>query len=97
MFDVYVNVKQDRLLVVARGRPVPIIEKAGQWRKKRETIAVSREIKSSIQRDGFYIRRLRSRNLQAERKSALSPVIETHQPTVSQSPYLYGREHRDAI
>lgn len=34
MFDVYVNVKQDRLLVVARGQPVPIIENAGQWRKK---------------------------------------------------------------
>ena len=78
MFDVYVNVKQDRLLVVARGQPVPIIENAGQWRKKRETIAVSREIKSAIQRDGFYFRRLRSRNSQTEDQPALSEDSVTH-------------------
>ena len=85
MFDVYVNVKQDRLLVVARGQPAPIIENAGQWRKKRETIAVSREIKSAIQRDGFYFRRLRSRNFQTEDQPALSEDSVTHQVKAGQT------------
>ena len=63
MFDVYLNLKQDRLLVIARGQPIPVIENAGQWRKKRGTVAVSHEIKSAVQRDGFYCRRLRNSNL----------------------------------
>jgi len=87
MFDVYVNVKQDRLLVVARGRPVPVIENAGHWRKKRETIAVSHEIKSAIQRDGFYFRRLRSKNFQTEDQPALSADGVTPQGKAGQ-PYL---------
>ena len=87
MFNVYVNVKQDRLLVVARGQPVPIIENAGQWRKKRETIAVSREIKSAIQRDGFYFRRLRRRHFQTDDQPALSADSVTHQVKARQ-PYL---------
>ena len=62
MFDVYLNEKRDRLLVVARGRPIPIIENAGRWRKKKATVAVSDEIKSAVQRDGFYWRRLRKSN-----------------------------------
>ena len=59
MFDVYLNAKRDRLLVIARGQPIPAIESAGRWRKKKATVAVSDEIKSAIQRDGFYWRRLR--------------------------------------
>ena len=59
MFDVYLNEKRDRLLVIARGQPIPVVENAGRWRKKKATVAVSDEIKSAIQRDGFYWRRLR--------------------------------------
>jgi len=58
MFDVYLNEKRDRLLVVARGRSVPVIENSGRWRKKKRAVAVSDEIKSAVQRDGFYWRRL---------------------------------------
>lgn len=84
MFDVYVNVKQDRLLVIARGQPAPIIENVGQWRKRRETIAVSREIKSAIQRDGFYFRRLRSRNFPTEDQPSLSAGSVTYQVKAGQ-------------
>ena len=59
MFNVYLNEKRDRLLVIARGQPIPVIESAGRWRKKKATVTVSDEIKSAIQRDGFYWRRLR--------------------------------------
>ncbi|SHH05417.1 hypothetical protein [Bradyrhizobium erythrophlei] len=59
MFNVYLNEKRDRLLVIARGQPIPVVENAGRWRKKKATVAVSDEIKSAIQRDGFYWRRLR--------------------------------------
>ena len=59
MFNVYLNEKRDRLLVIARGQPIPAIESAGRWRKKKPTVVVSDEIKSAVQRDGFYWRRLR--------------------------------------
>jgi hypothetical protein len=60
MFDVYLNEKRDRLLVITRGQPIPVVENAGRWRKKKVTVAVSDEIKSAIQRDGFFWRRLPS-------------------------------------
>jgi len=72
MFDVYLNEKRDRLLVIASGQPIPVIEKAGRWRKKKATVAVSDEIKSAIQRDGFYWRRLRKSN---SLESNASPAI----------------------
>ena len=58
MFDVYLNEKRDRLLVVAKGQPIPIIGSPGRWRKKKGAVAVSDEIKLALQRDGFYWRRL---------------------------------------
>jgi hypothetical protein len=57
MFDVYLNEKRDRLLVVAKGQPIPIIGNSGRWRKKKGAVAVSDEIKLALQRDGFYWRR----------------------------------------
>jgi len=57
MFDVYLNEKRDRLLVVAKGQPTPTIGNSGRWRKKKGAVAVSDEIKSALQRDGFYWRR----------------------------------------
>jgi hypothetical protein len=57
MFDVYLNEKRDRLLVVAKGQPIPIVGNSGRWRKKKGAVAVSDEIKLALQRDGFYWRR----------------------------------------
>ena len=57
MFDVYLNEKRDRLLVIAKGQPIPIIGNSGRWRKKKGAVAVSDEIKLALQRDGFYWRR----------------------------------------
>ena len=71
MFDVYMNMKRDRLLVVAKGRSVPVIENSGRWRKKRRAVAVSDKIKSAVQRDGFYWRRL------TEHLRSSSPPNET--------------------
>jgi hypothetical protein len=62
MFDVYLDERRDRLLVIARGQPIPTIENAGRWQKKKATIAVSDEIKAAVQRDGFYWRKLRKSN-----------------------------------
>jgi len=73
MFNVYLNQKRDRLLVIPKGRPIPLIESAGRWLKKKGTVAVSEEIKSAIQRDGFYSRRLRKND---------SPQSNAPKPTV---------------
>jgi hypothetical protein len=60
MFDVYLSDRRDHLLVVERGQPIhPIHQHLGQWRKRRATVAVSDEIKTAVQRDGYYSRRLR--------------------------------------
>jgi hypothetical protein len=58
MFDVYLNEKRDRLLVLTKGQPIPSIGNSGRWRKKKRAVAVSDEIKLALQRDGFYWRRL---------------------------------------
>ena len=58
MFDVYLNAKRD-LLVVGRGLPIPT-GKSGRWRKSRKkALKVSDEIKSAVQRQGYYVRKLR--------------------------------------
>ena len=74
MFDVYLNEKRDRLLVIAKGRPIPVIENTGRWRKKKATLSVSDEIKSAVQRDGFYSRRLRESNSLSS-KTTTSPDV----------------------
>ena len=51
MYQVYLNEKRDRLLVVAKGQPIPVIENSGRWRKKKGAVAVSDEIKLALQRD----------------------------------------------
>ena len=61
MFEIYLNEKHDRLLVIKKGQPIPVIEKSGRWRKKKGAVAVSDEIKLALQRDGFYWRRLAER------------------------------------
>jgi hypothetical protein len=56
MFDVYLNHRRDHLLVVAKGRPIPI--HSGRWRKKKPAVAVSDEIKWAVQVKGYYWRKL---------------------------------------
>jgi hypothetical protein len=58
MFDVYLSEKRD-LLVVSRGHPIPV-GTLGRWRKsKKKVVKVSDEIKSAVQRQGYYVRKLR--------------------------------------
>ena len=69
MFDVYLNEKRDRLLVIARGQLIPVIDKAGRWRKKKSTVSISDEIKTAVQKHGFYWRSLRKSNSLQSKKS----------------------------
>jgi hypothetical protein len=55
MFDVYLNDRRD-LLVVRKGLPIPF---AGGWRKKKKAVSVSQEIRLAVQRQGYYIRKLK--------------------------------------
>ena len=58
MFDVYLNERRD-LLVVSKGLPIPT-HKSGRWRKsKKKVLKVSDEIKSAVQRQGYYLRKVR--------------------------------------
>jgi len=57
--DVYLNTKRD-LLVVKKGYPMPPAAAHGKWRKsKKRVIKVSDEIESALQRQGYYMRKLR--------------------------------------
>jgi len=57
--DVYLNTKRD-LLVVKKGFPMPPIAAQGKWRKSRKrVIKVSDDIKTALQRQGYYMRKLR--------------------------------------
>ena len=86
MFNVYLNEKRDRLLVIPRGRPIPVIESVGRWRKKKGTVAVSEEIKSAIQRDGFYWRKLRkSKSLQSNAPTAIAQRARRNDIKTSQT------------
>jgi hypothetical protein len=59
MVDVYYNTKRD-LLVVKKGCPMPPIGEQGKWRKsKKRVIKVSDEIRSTLQKQGYYMRKLR--------------------------------------
>jgi hypothetical protein len=56
--DVYLNTRRD-LLVVKSGCPIPAIA-AGGWRKsKKRAVKVSDEIRSALQMQGYYLRKLR--------------------------------------
>lgn len=56
--DVYLNTRRE-LLVVKSGCPIPATATGG-WRKSKKRAAkVSEEISSAIQRQGYYMRKLR--------------------------------------
>jgi hypothetical protein len=75
MFDVYLSDRRDHLLVVEKGQPIPIDRHLGRrWHKKRAAVKVSDEIKTTVQREGYYSRRLRAgRKVGCDR---LAPKIE---------------------
>jgi hypothetical protein len=59
MFDVYLSDRRDHLLVVEKGQQIPIDQHLGRCHKKRATVAISEEIRTAVQRNGYYSRRLR--------------------------------------
>ena len=64
--DVYLNTKRD-LLVVKKGYPMPPAAAQGKWRKsKKRVIKVSDEISSALQRQGYYMRKLRDLHSNAD-------------------------------
>jgi hypothetical protein len=57
--DVYLNSKRD-LLIVRKGFPMPPVAALGTWRKSKKRVRkVSDEISSALQRQGYYMRKLR--------------------------------------
>ena len=57
--DVYWNARRD-LLVVKKGGPMPPVASLGKWRKSKKRVSkVSDEIRSALQRQGYYMRKLR--------------------------------------
>lgn len=60
MFDIYRNGKRG-FLVLSTGSAIPNAHSAIKWRKSRKRILkVSDEIKSAVQRQGYYVRSLRA-------------------------------------
>ncbi|SDJ93096.1 hypothetical protein SAMN05216338_10745 [Bradyrhizobium sp. Rc2d] len=60
MFDVYRNDKCD-LLVLSKGSAIPVLNCRHKWRKSRQRVfKVSDEIRSAVQRQGYYVRSLRA-------------------------------------
>jgi len=58
LFEVYLNDRRD-LLVVEKGTPLRLIGASGKWRKRKMgVLKVSDEIRSSVQRQGYYLRKL---------------------------------------
>ena len=57
MFDVYLSNRR-ALLIVRKGSSLPI-NASGRWRKrKRKVVSVSGEIRSAIERQGYYMRKV---------------------------------------
>ena len=58
--DVYLNAKR-QLLIVRSGNPIPAVVALGNWRKikKKRVARVSKEIRSALEVQGYYIRKLK--------------------------------------
>ncbi|MCD9817616.1 hypothetical protein [Bradyrhizobium japonicum] len=61
MFDIYVSNKGD-LLVLSEGSAIPVLTSRKTWRKRRRARKVSDEIRSAVQKNGYYLRSLRDSN-----------------------------------
>ncbi|MET4043422.1 hypothetical protein ABIC03_005134 [Bradyrhizobium sp. RT6a] len=59
MFDLYLN-DRHKFLVVEKGASLPA-SAFGKWWKKRRVTSVSEEIKSTVRKQGYYMRKLSDR------------------------------------
>jgi hypothetical protein len=75
--DVYLNTKRE-LLVVKKGCSVPAAAVAGGWRKShKRVVRVSAAIRSAIQKDGYYMRKVT--DFHANDRAAASASVESLQ------------------
>ena len=57
--DIYLSTRRD-LLVVRKGSLIPPMAAPGSWRKSKKRAAkVSEEIRSAVEKQGYYIRKLK--------------------------------------
>ena len=57
--DIYLSTRRD-LLVVKKGCPMPPAASLAKWRKSKKRVAkVSEEIRSALQTQGYYLRKVR--------------------------------------
>lgn len=83
MFDVYCNGKRE-LLVLRNGSAIPRVCSWNKWRKSRtRVLKVSDEIKSAVQRQGYYVRSLRVSKERVEQVGGFSMCISTASPQAS--------------
>ena len=75
LFEVYLNDRRD-LLVVEKGTPLPHIDASGTWRKKKGVLKVSDEIRSAVQRQGYYLRKLSGAGKHGPRPNKLALSFE---------------------
>jgi hypothetical protein len=62
----YLNDRRD-LLVVRRGLPIPPFGPgSGRWRKKKGAVSVSDEIHRAVQKNGYYVRKLKQMKVSKE-------------------------------
>ncbi|WP_271619318.1 hypothetical protein [Bradyrhizobium sp. CCBAU 51745] len=74
MFDVYRNERRD-FLVLSTGCAIPSVCCQNKWRKSRKRVLkVSDEIKSAVQRQGYYVRSLRGQRVHDLGRAAASTV-----------------------
>jgi hypothetical protein len=72
--DVYLNIIRD-LLVVEKGFPIPPVVALGRWRKSRKRVAkVSEEIRSAVQTQGYYVRKLRDLHRSSSGHTIVKPI-----------------------
>ena len=57
MFEVYLNDRHD-LLVIQKGAQLPLSSASGKWRKRKKAVRVSDAIRSAVQSEGYYLRKL---------------------------------------
>jgi hypothetical protein len=80
MFEVYLSDRCD-LLVIEKGSQVPLVAASGKWRKRKtKVVRVSDEIRSAVQRQGYYLRKLRDQKNHGQAHEGLAPRFSHVQP-----------------
>jgi hypothetical protein len=75
--DVYLSIRRD-LLVVKKGCPIPPVAPPGSWRKSKKRIfKVSEEIRSALQTQGYYMRKLRDLHADRRRQFSIDSITTT--------------------